>query len=341
MMLSWQRLREAAQAFAPKGSTKRKIIQVVAIIVFFQGVSIAILSSHFGPALGIVSMALGILILLILPPDFKLKPGIRSDAKPESDDVTLGIRLVDFIFEKSGGTWTAVAVGVAVIVSVLLFNVYLSNRPDIGDSDMLSIILGGLVAAYPFVRKRFKVEVCFSILFIAFVVLILVIPQALVSSDEGSSMNNWYVHYMLVAPFARTLNLLGIEAGANVDSVTITFQDGSIHSLGISTACAGLYSFSIFVSAFFSFVLVFERLPLKTLTLVLAIGLIIAYLGNLFRMVVIGVVGYYHGMDTLLWAHDNVGWIIFLAWSSVFWYAVLRYVDKRRDTMDPSESAPR
>lgn len=111
--------------------------------------------------------------------------------------------------------------------------------------------------------------------------------------------------------------------------MTITFHDGTVNTLGISTACAGLYSFSIFVSAFISFTLVFERLPPRLMALVLGIGMLAAYVGNLFRMMVIGVVGYYKGMDALLWAHKNVGWMVFLGWSAVFWYLVMRYADKR------------
>ena len=72
----------------------------------------------------------------------------------------------------------------------------------------------------------------------------------------------------------------------------------------------------------------FERLPAKILVLVLGVGLLVAYLGNLFRMVVIGIVGYYRGIHALLWAHENVGWIIFLSWSAVFWYLLLGYASK-------------
>lgn len=337
MSLSWQQLRDVLESLVPKGSAKRKIVQVVAIILFFQGVSITILSSHFGPALGVLSMVLGIAILLVFPPGLKTRVRVGPAKTDISLDTPYGVRFVDYIIMRIGGEWATASLGTVVILSVLLYNMYLSNRPDIGDMDLLSMILGCLLIIYPFTSRRFKVETCFSLLFIAFVVVILVIPQILVSSDQGSSVNNWYVHYMLAAPFAGTLNLLGIEATANVDVVTITFKDGTINPLGISTACAGLYSFSIFVAAFFSFVLVFERLPFRIMALVLSIGLVIAYLGNVFRMVVIGVVGYYHGMEALLWTHDNIGWIVFLAWSSVFWYAVLRYVDRRNNTAKSSE----
>ncbi len=341
MTLSWQWFLNASSSFAPDGSTKRKIIQVVGIIFVFQGVSIALLSSHFGPALGVLSMALGVLILLIFPPKLRPREQASEEQRRQAESDTYGIRLVDFIYKTIGGTYVTIALGIVIIAGILIYNRYLSSRPDIGDLDLLSMILGGLLVIYPYASKRFKVEMCFALMFIAFVVVILVIPQALLSFNGDSTLGNWYVHYMLAAPFAQTLNLLGIEARSAAEVVWITFKDGSTHPLGISTACAGLYSFSIFVSAFFSFVLVVERLPIKITALVLSFGLLVAYVGNVFRMVVIGVVGYYHGMEALLWAHDNVGWMVFLAWSSIFWYLVIRYADRRRNRSKTVEQSER
>jgi len=140
-------------------------------------------------------------------------------------------------------------------------------------------------------------------------------------------------------PFAAMLDIIGVPASSIADMVSIQFQDGSIHTLKISAYCAGLYSFSIFLSAFMAFVLVFERLPPRTTAWVLALGLLVAYLGNLMRMVVIGVVGYYRGLDALFWAHENVGWIIFLAWSSVFWWSILGYVSRTKDNVIESHSS--
>ena len=328
MVSIWKRFLYVSRTFAPEESTKRMIIQIIAMILLFQGVSIAILSSHFGPALGILSIVLGILILVVYPPRQRLDDATTGSALKIQYE-TYGIRLVDYLFWKAGGSIAAIASGVSVVAGILLYNIYLSSRPDIGDLDLLSMILGGLLAIYPFAMKRYKVEVCFALLFVAFVVVILVIPQAILSFNSGISVNNWYVHYLLAAPFANALDLLGIEATAHAEAVTIIFRDGAIHTLDISTGCAGLYSFSIFVSAFISFISVYQRLPPKMMVLVLSLGILIAYLGNLFRMIIIGVIGYYHGIDALLWAHDNVGWIVFLSWSSVFWYAVLRYTDRR------------
>ena len=77
-----------------------------------------------------------------------------------------------------------------------------------------------------------------------------------------------------------------------------------------------------------AFVLVFESFSRRVLTLVLAAGLIVAYIGNILRMVIIGVVGYYRGIEALHWAHENVGWVIFLTWSAMFWWLILGYASK-------------
>lgn len=230
------------------------------------------------------------------------------------------------------GSYLIAAIGAAIVILVVLWNILYSDRPSFGDLDTLTILFGGTLAAYPFLVKNYKVEASFSLMFIALVVIFLVVPQAFtsVSSGAGSSVGSVYVEYMLAWPFAGILDLIGIPATSSGNMVTIEFRDGTIQVLGISAYCAGLYSFSIFLAAFFSYVLVFERLPRRILAIVLAIGLAIAFLGNLFRMVVIGVVGYYWGLDALLWAHENVGWIIFLSWSAVFWYLLLGYTSKRR-----------
>ena len=182
----------------------------------------------------------------------------------------------------------------------------------------------------------------FALIFSGSVVMLLALPQIvrLLSGGGNSAVSDWYVNYMLAAPFSGILDFIGIPSNSEGAFVTLQFKDGTINTLEISAYCAGLYSFSIFVSAFVAFVLVFGRLPTKALAIVLLIGLLMAYLGNLFRMVIIGVVGYYHGIEALKWAHENVGWLIFLSWSAVFWWLLLGFASRYEssDAVDQTEA---
>ena len=309
--------------YAPEGTPRRRVLQLISLILIMEGFSVIVLFSYWGFWLGVVSISLGIIVLAAVR---------ETTEKAAVENEPWGLRAFDWIVRVLGGEYSIMALGTGIILLVLAYNRFVSTRPDIGDIDTISILFGGVLLAYPLFVPKFRVEACFSVIFLAFLVTLLVIPQALFAlaeSERDSQITNWYVHYMLAAPFASILDVLGIAASSSGNIVTMQFQDGSQASLAISAYCAGLYSFSIFVSAFIAFVLVFERLPKKTLLIVLVIGLLIAYLGNLFRMVIIGVIGYYQGLDALLWAHRNVGWIVFFSWSAVFWFLLLTYVSKR------------
>ena len=313
---------------------------MLALIFVLEGVATIFLSSYFGVAWGILSIVVGGLILFLLPPTIS-----AGEMKGESVDVarmpeTFGIRIVNWAMKEIGNDYLIMGIGAAIIILDVVFNAFVSERSGYGDLDTLSIMFGGAFLLYPLVVDRFRVEITFVLLFLASVMIILVIPQSVtaLSGGSGSAASSWYVHYMLATPMAGGLNLLGVDASASQEYVTMTFRDGRDYSVGISTACAGLYSFSIFVSAFFAYSLVFERFQTRLMVLVLGIGLLAAYLGNVLRMIIIGLVGVYYGMDSLRWAHKNVGWIIFLSWSILFWYIVMRYAEKRnRDASSPQQ----
>jgi len=321
----WQKIVATADAFAPEDSPKRKLLQIVGIILVFEGLSVLILFSYVGLLVGFLSIVVGIVLMVLLRSRVEL-------AKVPEAESTPGLRLLDFFIRLLGEDYVVVALGSLLVALVLLYNRYISSRPELGDFDTLSIMFGGMLIVYPFLVRKFKIEAGFSLLFLGLVVVFLVLPQAVSAispSKSTSTVGNWYVHYMLAAPFAGVLDLIGIPASSSGNYVTIQFHDGAVQTLGISAYCAGMYSFSIFLAAFFAFVLVFERLPNRILVIVLALGLLVAYLGNLFRMVIIGIVGYYRGIDALLWAHEHVGWIVFLSWSVVFWYLLLGYISKQ------------
>jgi len=331
MKVSWEELIKKFNGIFRERSTRRKLLQIISIVLIFEGLSVFVLYSKVGLLVGIFSLALGAFLLLLLHPGPRKEP---EPAQKEQEEVPPepppGIKLIDTITNWVDNDYVIMVAGALMIASDVTWNLFFSARPGFGDLDTLMIMFGGLVIVYPLLVDRFKFEAAFCLLFVGLVVLFLVIPQAvtLIHAKTGSSIGNSYVQYMLAAPFSGILNLIGIHSSSAGSIVVIQLVDGKTLALEISAYCAGLYSFSIFLAAFFSFVLMFERLKTRVLVLVLATGLLVAFLGNVFRMVIIGVVGYYWGYDALIWAHHNAGWVIFLSWSAVFWYLLLGYVSK-------------
>jgi archaeosortase C (PEF-CTERM variant) len=330
MALSLAAIANTINSLLPVGTSRRKVIQIVAIVLAVEGFSVILLFSYVGLGLGLVSLLAGIVILTILRPS-------REAARTETKSP--GISLVESLVRLLGGEYVVMLIGALLVTAVILYNRFASARPDIGDVDTICILFGVILLVYPLLYDRYREEMSFSSIFVGALVLFLALPQVLqlFSGESGeSTIGNWYVHYMLAAPFAGILDLVGVPTSSVGSMVTIQLQDGTIHTLSISAYCAGLYSFSIFLAAFISFVLVFESLTRRMLVLVLCLGLLAAYVGNILRMVMIGVIGYYEGIDALLWAHRNIGWMIFLSWSSVFWYAIFRYSSRHSHVKDES-----
>jgi exosortase/archaeosortase family protein len=141
---------------------------------------------------------------------------------------------------------------------------------------------------------------------------------------------------------AAVLNLFGVAntvhvvPGSTAPGLTFTPQHlGVPVTVVITTACSGIYSFGIFASAFLAFVLTEYERPSRRLWALLGLGFFTAYVANVLRMVVIVLVGYYTDtvqtdLQNMLVAHSYAGWFIFLAWISLFWGVLLRFVSPKK-----------
>jgi archaeosortase C (PEF-CTERM variant) len=333
MTEAWDRLRAIVDTHLPENSPRRKVLQIIAIVLLFEGLSVLVLFSYFGAILGLASIAIGLSVMTLLH-----RPGEYS----EEPDAPIGLRALPRLCSVLGGDAVVMSLGFLVIALVVVFNTYISSRSEYGDTDTITLLFGSMLVAYPIASRRAPVEAAFALLFLGCVFFFLAAPlavTALTGGGDSSDVGSWYVHYMLAAPFAVALDLLGIPSSSYGNIVTIQFQDGSLHSLSISTYCAGLYSFSIFLAAFVAFVLIYEKMVPRKLVVVLLLGLASAYLGNLLRMILIGVIGYYEGIDALLWAHRNIGWMIFLGWSAVFWWLIIKYTQSENTAHEDGDGA--
>ena len=103
-----------------------------------------------------------------------------------------------------------------------------------------------------------------------------------------------------------------------------------------------IYTASIFLSAFITFILLEYRRFDRKVGLLIGLGIFTSYLANLFRMTIIVLVGHYYDTDpvnltNLSWAHTNAGWLIFLAWIIPFWWLMYRFLMKKDISKIPDE----
>ena len=225
-----------------------------------------------------------------------------------------------------------------MVLTDLGFNAFLSATPGLLTHDQVVLLLGGVLMAYPYVPERYGRERDFVLLFVIALASILVIPLALlrlVTEDPGASVDA-YSAFALAPQTSAILNAIGVQNtliySSSFGAPGLGFYTASTRQyveVYITSACSGIYSFAIFASAFAAYVLTEQRRLTPRVAVFSALGVFLAYLANVFRMVVIVWVGYRfdtQGIQNMLFAHSNVGWLIFLAWVAAFWLLLFRFL---------------
>ncbi len=319
----------------------RMVVALAALLLLFAGVDL-LLNPPEGQDLGVVGipfLAAGLGLFAVL-----LRQG--EGVAPAEARRTLASRFLDRVTLRGRLVRYAPLVAIAVIAVDLAYNEFVFRAISLATEDTIVLLFAAALFAYPFVPARFGRERDFVLMFTVSLVLILVLPLLLARLAAGNleqSVDS-YSWAALAPQTAWVLNLLGVQAWVHpfVDPVsgallgtapamTFATKAGPYITVVITTACSGIYSFGIFASAFVAFVLTeYERFDPRVL-LLLVLGFVTSYVANVLRMVLIVLFGAYsvigdNSVESLLVAHSNLGWIIFLGWVSLFWFIVFRFV---------------
>ncbi len=234
--------------------------------------------------------------------------------------------------------------GIAVIVADLAYNAFWAVTPELLEHDQAALLAGGMLITYRFVPQRYGRERDFVFLFAFTLSLILVLPllflRAFGDINESVDAYSWVA---LAPQTGAIMNAIGIPttlgpvAGNTAPGLTFRTEGGLWVTVVITSACSGIYSFAIFASAFTAFVMTEQKRLTKRVVAFFALGVFLAYLANILRMVAIAYIGYKYdtpqeGVNNLLIAHSNLGWIIFLAWIALFWMALFRFLPRDSST---------
>jgi archaeosortase C (PEF-CTERM variant) len=333
-------------------SYKAYLQLLLGLVIAFQGLALVItsnklVSTYWWMRLIGLAMAVGGLVYLYryLPKEVFTQPmGEAAKAKAARDMVmslakgqrptTLAQRFIDWI--TLGGRLVPLfpVFGAVIVILDLWWNLALTDSREFLTYDWLALLIGAYLILYNWVPSDFEREREFAFVFFFCLSFLLLVPVLIERAAAGNASSaagiSAYSEYLLAKPVDGMLSLSGVTS--TIDGITITFltNDGDRIALLIATSCSGVYSFAIFTAAFIAFVATeFEEWDSR-LKWFMALGILAAYMANLLRMYIIVMVGHYYGSDALLWAHANVGWVIYMAWIALFWWALFRWFFKER-----------
>ncbi len=236
------------------------------------------------------------------------------------------------------------AIGVAIVIADLSFNMLLSATPALLTEDIIVLLAAFVLMAYGFVPPRFARERDFVLMFFIALNAILVAPLLVARAyyadfERSVDLYSWAA---LAPETGAVLSVVGVQnsvhavPGATAPGLTFTPRNLAVQvTIIITTSCSGIYSFGIFASAFAAFVLTEYERPSKRMWVLLGLGLLTSYAANVLRMVVIVLIGYYTDtaqtdLQNMLVAHSYAGWLIFLGWIALFWSVAFKLMPLER-----------
>jgi len=269
--------------------------------------------------------------------------------KPETQGIVTRIMLSLSTRAKKVSYLTFPIIGALIIDAVIIYNIKTGQGLDLKSWDIITVMLGASLIIYNFVPENLGMTRDFVVFFLAILFIILVFPQVLYGFFVGEQASARYTQILLADPVAWLLNIFGVDAHTYIDEYTylgqqrataiIAWGPGLEDRVGITEACSGIYTTSIFISAFVTYILVeYQKINFKVI-IILIIGVFTSYLANILRMTIITYIGYLYDTDALLAAHANAGWLIFLAWIIPFWFLVFKYLIKEED--EPKKTSTR
>lgn len=325
----------------------RNVLVVVALIFLLAGADLLFNRPKADIewlSLPLLAAGLALLALIFWP---TAKPGPR----PAGD--TLAHRFLWWATLRGRLVPLFPVIGIVLIVADLAFNTFLSATPAILTHDQVVLFLGATLIAYRFVPERYDRERDFVFLFALALAAILVIPLAVLRllTDDPSASVDAYSAYALAPQTSAVLSLIGVQNSIVYSPLYtapgIAFETASdlYVEVYITSACSGIYSFAIFASAFAAFVFTEQRKLTRRVLAFFALGILLAYLANILRMVAIVWIGYRFdsprdGVQNMLFAHSNAGWLIFLAWVALFWVLLFRFLPREAPVSQDIPAAP-
>ncbi len=219
--------------------------------------------------------------------------------------ITTKIRLSDEYITKSSKFF--IVLGIFIVLADISYNINAMNK--LGTLDSMTFFMGASFIAYGMGQYRRMGE--FGIFMSAtFIVLFLFFYSFL------PSLNNNFIHvfdhYFVLLPSLAIANAVSNLDIHIVATETVHFKGFEDSTVIIGGPCSGLYSMLLLIGIIAGYAKMERLTDKRRIILLIIIAIFVAYSSNLIRVAVLYLVGYYYGIEKMMFVHVYLGWIIFI-----------------------------
>jgi len=228
--------------------------------------------------------------------------------------------------------------GFILILAWSVWKLFAVGETNLRMEDFIVTLFGLSLVLYYAGPSRFAMQKDFVVLYLLFLTIVFAVIWKIYTIATGESyvrITAYAEYYFITSPVASILHLLGVDvhteldlSGYGLSNIIYYEYEGRTAKLGIGTSCSGLYSAGLFFSAFLAFVIVRYRKVDRYILTALGIGFAVTWFSNIIRMVITILVGSLYGHPALAFVHSYIGIIIFVAFITVFWFLIVRWLDR-------------
>lgn len=229
--------------------------------------------------------------------------------------------------------------GFMLLLAWSAWKILVLKSADMRLEDFIVTLFGLSLVLYNVGPSKTHMVQDFVVLYLTFLTIVFVViwrSYSFVTGESYVGVTAYAEYYAVTLPVTAILNFFGFNVTSELNlkgfglSNIINYQhDHALLKLGIGTGCSGLYSAGLFFSAFLAFVLVRYRKVNVTTGIALGIGFALTWLSNIIRMVFTIMTGILWGHPALAFFHMYFGILVFIAFVTVFWILIVRWLDSK------------
>ena len=216
-----------------------------------------------------------------------------------------------------------VCFGLLLILLDISYNIHTSGA--LGHIDYTVLSIGTIIILLNTrLSKLLKLDtemVSFSSYFLFIFLILYLFFFKLPMMVSSSETINPFLAPITKVSLTISATLLNFIRPTFVDGIHINFDGFAVE---IGDACSGVVSMTVFLSAAVAYFIAVKEKNFKRICVYSIVGISILFFLNILRIMTIVMVGYHFGSETMLFVHENLGWVLFVLAMAVFWYLIIR-----------------
>ncbi|WP_406661214.1 archaeosortase C [Methanolobus sp. ZRKC3] len=227
------------------------------------------------------------------------------------------IRLTKSVILKNSRLY--IVLGLFIVFSDLLYNFI--THSSLGTLDSMTFFLGISLIAFginkPQLHSLGEFGAYISAVFIALFLIFYSMFGAL-----KIDFLHLFDHYLVLMPTVAMIKILGIPVEI-IATETVTLYGAEPMTIVIGGPCSGLYSMFLLVGIVAGYSRM-EKMDFRKSLQLLGFAVLVAYIANLVRVLILYISAYLYGIDVMMMVHTHIGWMIFAFTAGIIMYIMNR-----------------